>query len=139
MSLEKVQQALLTRYKTIFPSPTYATAWENVAITPPTGAPWFSFRFVPVTSKIVSLGPNGYDEENGYVQVDINVPALAGEASLRSLFTQLRTCFPSASSLIYGGQSVSILSVSRSGGSEVDGFYRIACTVRWKAQVPRQA
>lgn len=139
MSLEKVQQALATRYLRDFPQATYKTAWENVAFTPPTGTPWFAFHFVPAASKIVTLGPNGKDEENGFVQIDINVPALDGEGRLRSLYARLKTCFPSASSLIYAQQSVSILSVSRSGGREVDGFYRVSVTVRWKAQVTRTA
>jgi hypothetical protein len=137
MSLEKVQQALLTAYKTGFPSNTYATAYENVAFEAPEGKNWYAFFFVPVVSRIATLGPLGMDEEQGFVQIDINVPRHQGERDLRSLHTKVRTCFPPASSLIYDGQSVSLLSVSRSGGREVDGYFRISSTVRWKAQVPR--
>jgi hypothetical protein len=137
MSLTKVQKGLVTKYRATFA--TERTAWENKRFKPPANEPWLTYFFVPLSSVISTIGPQGYNEHQGYVQIDISIPADSGERDAHALFDKVEACFPPASAFIHEGQAISILSVTRSGGREVDGFYKISCTVRWKALITRNA
>lgn len=132
--MEKIQQALIAAFMAAFP--TFDKAWENVAFKPTPTKPWLAFHFMPVDERIATLGPEGYDVANGLVQIDVNYPIGAGESDSRKTINLLRACFK-PQILVFDLQEVIILSRSRAGGRQTDGFYRIPFTVRWRAHLTR--
>lgn len=139
MSLEKVQQALINQFQTTFGT-TWANrlSWENIAFTPPAAQAWMFFYFMPASERIATLGPTGKDQVDGLVQIDVNYPVGVGESDIRKTINALRTCFKPGG-LLYEGQGVTILSRSRAGGMESNGFYKVPFTIRWRAQIPRSS
>lgn len=137
MSLQKVHQALINKFQLGFSSwMANHVAWENVPFRPKPAMPWMSFEFIPVDERISTLGPTGLDEANGYVNIVVNYPANAGEGQQRKTIDDLRTCFK-PQVLQYDGQGVAILARSRGGGGISNGFFAVAFTVRWRAQLSR--
>lgn len=137
MSLEKVQQALLTKFKADYGT-AFANqiAYENLAFTPPKGKPWLSVHFMPADSSVATLGANGRDTENGIFQISLYTPQGVGEASIRQTVNAFRVSFK-PQVLTFEGQPVSIISRSRANGGTRDGFYVVPFTVRWRAQLSR--
>lgn len=135
--MEKIQQALIQLLLSAFASwQPLRIAWENKAFTAPKGEPWMAVHFMPADERIKTLGEDGFDEANGLFQVTLNYPLGVGEGSARATIEMLRSCFK-PQVVIFEEQGVSILSRSRSNGREVDGFYAIPFTVRWRSQLTR--
>lgn len=139
MSYEKVQQALIQHFATGFPA-WLATqvAWPNVTFTPPAAQPWMAFMFGQNDESIATLGPDGYDELNGFIQIDVNYPVGGGEKDSRQTINLLRTCFK-PQVIQYDGQSVTILSRGANGGREQNGFFSIPFTVRFRSHILRNS
>lgn len=135
-SIEVIEKTLIKILLDAFPSWLDRIAWPNVVFTPTEAQPWFSYHFLSSQEMPVTLGPDGNDEVNGIIQIDVNYPLNAGEADSRETINALRTCFHPQTISTYG-QPVTILSRNKSGGSSENNFYRIPFTVRWKAQLAR--
>lgn len=140
MSLEKVQQGLIAKLLAAFPvwNSEGRIAWENRDFTAPAAKPWMAVHFMPVNERQGTLGTAGYDLNNGLFQVSLHYPGLKGEADSRATVDALRTCF-APQAFNYDGQAVTILNRSRTGARTEDGFYKIPFTVRWRAQIKRNA
>lgn len=136
MSLEKIQQAVISKLVADFPLWTSRIAWENVTFTPPAAQPWMAFNFMPVEERIATLGAGGRDQTEGLAQITVAYPLNVGESDLRETINALRTCFKPAI-LQHEGTSVSILARYRSGGAVRDGFFKVPFTIRWRAQLTR--
>lgn len=135
--MEKIQQALIHWFVTAFASwvPSQV-AWENRSFTPPRGKPWMAFFFMPVDERVVTLGPTGYDQADGLLQIDVNYPLGVGEGESRQTINDLRACF-TPGTIEFQDHGVTVLSRSRSHGREKNGYYCIPFTVRWKSELTR--
>lgn len=138
MSLEKVQQGLIHKLVTAFPTWSSRIAWQNKPFAPTQGQPWLAVFFMPVEERVATIGTVGLDQNEGLFQIDINYPENMGEGDSRETINLLRACFR-PQSFNYGGQAVSILSRSPGGGRQADGYFKIPFTVRWRAQINRTA
>ncbi len=138
MSLEKIQQGLITQLLTAFQNweDTQRIAWENKPFTAPKAKPWMEFFFMPTGERIATLGADGYDRVDGLAQVNVNYPINIGEGNSRKTINELRACFkPQA--ILFDDQEIRIVSRSRTGGAQRDGFYKIPFTVRWFSHLTR--
>jgi hypothetical protein len=140
MSLEKVQQGLISLYTTAFASwLTNQVAWENKPFNnPPDGKHWMAVHFMPAVERAASLGSDGENQHDGVLQIDLNIPSGTGEGNSRETIGALFTCFPQGS-FEYSGQQIKILSRSRGPGMTANGFYKIPFTVRWRAYINRNS
>jgi hypothetical protein len=137
MSQEKVQLALIATFKATFlPAWEGKVAWENVKFDQPRDGQWMSVHYMPADSRVATLGSEGYDEDTGLFQITLCLPVGNGEGNSRETISLLRTCFKPRT-IQYDGQSVTIVSRSRSPGSTVGGFYKIPFTVSWQAHINR--
>lgn len=137
MSLEEVQQALLTKFVEDYGTTwANAIAYENVSFNPPAAAPWLAVHFIPTRDSIETLGPNGLDLAKGLFQITIRLPIGTGEGSLRQIVNQLRVSFK-PQVLTFSGQPVTILSRGRSTGGQRDNFYVVPFAAVWRALIPR--
>ena len=51
-----------------------ARAWENIAFTPTTGAPWIEEQLIPAGTRQISVGPGGTLETRVLYQIQVHVP-----------------------------------------------------------------
>lgn len=135
MSLDLVQRALMEKMTTVLEG--VPTAFENQPFVPPEGKHWAQVHFVPNLPVIETLGDQGQDLVNGFVQVDLNYPPGTGSAQARQDFERIRAALPGGSRLRYDGQEVVIRNVGRSQGRILNNWYRVHVTVSWYALIPR--
>ncbi len=112
-------------------------AFENVAFTPPNKTPWCSLFFVPTQPTVGTLGPEGTDRLNGFVQIDLNYPLNSGTAEIEEKADYIEKLFTAGFRPAYSEQEVVVRSCGRSQGRIVNGFYKISMTVYFYADVKR--
>jgi hypothetical protein len=135
MSLQQVQEALVAASVAALSG--MPTEYENVTFTKPTDAKWAKLSFVPNSPSVDTLGENGEDMVDGFLQIDINYPQNAGDSEARSDFEEIRAAFPAGRHYASGDQPVTIRNCGRSQGRFVDQWYRVSTTVFWYAMIPR--
>ena len=114
------------------------TAYENVEFTPPTdGSAWVAVFIVPAVTDFNSLGVNGTDLHEGFMQIDFNVPHGTGRATLLGYAESLRNEFVGGKAYTLNSQNTRITTVERSSVREVDGWMRLSMTVNWEAETVR--
>jgi hypothetical protein len=113
-------------------------AWENVAFEPRTGdKPWCKFTFVPTTPVPDTLGQDGLDMVDGFVQLDLNYPLGTGDDDVMQKYVALAALFKTGARFTSDSQVVVIKSCGRTPGREFNGFYRISATIVFYAQIQR--
>lgn len=133
----KVQAALFSGVKDALDGK--AVQWPNRAFTPESGSLWFKVSYVPADRFRATLGDEGEDHVKGFIQIDVNAPAGAGESASRTELDALEVVFQGGEVLVYSGQEVTILACKRSNGREVDGFWRTSLTIDFYARLRRMA
>ncbi len=136
MSLENVQQALISAFTGASIVDADKIAWENVKFTPPVSAPWAAVYFMPAMEKVATLGAGGTDQADGLFQVTYYIPVGGGEGDSRAKMNSLRTAF-TPGQITYNGQPVTILGRYKGPGLTFNNFYAIPFTVRWRAFLTR--
>ena len=114
------------------------TRWQNVLFTPPLRTLWFAVNYVPVNNKVVSLGSNGENEVQGFVQVDVNVPMDSGEKESDDTLKTLEKRFVPGHSTVYDLTEAVVTACKRSPGRDVLGFWRVSLTVDFYSRIKRQ-
>lgn len=137
MSQTNVRAALVAAFRTGNFFADTKVAWENVPFTPPTGEPWAAFYFVPSQPSVATLGPNGQDHLDGFVQIDLNFPTGKGEKDSFAKYEAIKNSFTAGSYLIYQGQVVTIKSCGRSPGRVVNNVYKVIVTIYFYAHINR--
>lgn len=135
----KVQQALISAYRSgAFFSDTN-TAYENVEFTPPLNTPWAKVTFMPAGTRVFTLGPtgSGRDEFVGFLQVDINTPLNSGVGAAWDLFVAIRSYFYAGRKFEYQSQQVICRPPTPSPARNVDGFCRISATIPFYSHINR--
>ena len=81
----------------------------NVDYQPVTGTPYLKVSMVPATSASVGVGQDTPNRVTGFYQVDIIVPSLSGEGTVKTYLDGLQKYFKRGSALALNGVRVRIL------------------------------
>jgi hypothetical protein len=137
MSLSNVRSALVSAFLSggIFPAENIA--FENIAFTPGK-EPWCQLSFVPAPPTVATLGAEGEDRFDGFLQLDLNYPLNSGDKAASDCVDAIRKLFTAGARFTYSGQEVVIASCGRSQGRTSSGFYRVSVTAQFYAHIQRQ-
>lgn len=116
-----------------------AIAWENVDFDPAGKAVWARVTFTPNQPQVVTLGSQGTDRGNGFVQVDINVPLGGGDSVLRDWYDAARAYFIAGRVFTQSGQSAIILACGDMAGRKVDNWFRKSITISYRSDFQRNS
>lgn len=111
--------------------------WENQKFTPPTDEAWAAFFFLPAQPGVATLGPDGADNQEGLIQIDLNYAPDSGTAEIEANVETLRNAFTAGARFVYEGQAVTIKSCGRNQGRIVNNFFRVSVSVYFYAHVNR--
>ena len=113
-------------------------AVENAPFDKPTDqSPWAAAFVLMNQPSVATLGDEGQDGHDGFLQIDLNYPLMTGEAAVTAKADELTDFFKAGKRLAHSGVELTVASCGRSRGREVDGWYRVSMTVTWFARVSR--
>lgn len=135
MSLQNIEAALIGTY--LGAGLNLPTQYENRDFTKPNGLPWASVYFVPADPVVSSLGDDGLDEYDGFLQIDLNYVRNEGRAMSRAHYDILREHFKPGAGHEYAGQLVTSTGCAMTQGREVDGWYRVSVSCFFRAYISR--
>lgn len=137
MGYQHIRSALVTAYKEA--NLGVETTYENMPFHGGNSKPsWAVFLFRPSQPFPVTLGDNGADRVEGFVQIDHNIALEIGEAAALDFGDKLRKVFREGVQFTYGDQAVRIKSCGLSFGRVAEGFWRTSFTIYWYADISRQ-
>jgi hypothetical protein len=110
---------------------------ENQQFNRPTNSTWAVLSFVPNQPSVETLGNQGQDYVNGFVQIDLHYPDASGDAQARADFETVRGFFKAGFRFTDSGQQVIILNCGRSQGRASGNWYVVSITISWYALIPR--
>ena len=114
-------------------SPALATAWENDAFTPVTGAPYQRVNLLAADPDNTTQGAAMFIEQ-GVFQVVLNYPTGAGSAAAEARAEALRARFKRGTTLSQSGISVHIIRTPAIAPAiQEPGWYSIPVSIRWQA------
>jgi hypothetical protein len=112
-------------------------SWENRVFNPVGKTPWAAVFVVPNTPQPVTLGNQGTDRGDGFMQIDLNIPFNTGDSVLRTWEDAARAFFIVGSTFTQGGQIVRVLSCGMSQGRKVDNWFRKSLTIAYRTDFQR--
>ena len=131
----KIDSALIQAFVDGAFSLAYTT--ENRAYEPTAGTPWAELYIIQNQPSVSSLGQDGYDSTDGFLQINLNYPQGEGSGTAKQKATAIRDYFLAGTRFTYSGQEVVIFSCGRGPSRNVDSWYQIPVTVYWRAWVAR--
>lgn len=136
MSLDYVRAALEKQVVIGLPS-NHDIAWVNEEFTPPEADEWARVSFVPSQPFVFTLGDEGNDQVDGFLQISLMFPQGLGTQVSYKRFDGLRDVFYAGAKYTFESQDVVIRSCGMSQGRNDDGWYRVDVTVFWYAFLSR--
>lgn len=112
-------------------------AWENHNFDTQGKEFWASVFFRPNNPTARTIGPGGFDEVNGFLQIDINAPTNTGETAFISWGKKARLFFHGGRYFTHETHSVIVTSSGMSQGRLVENNFRQSLTVAFKSHVKR--
>lgn len=133
MSQAKIRQALEVALSAITPS--LATAWENVAFTPPASSvPYQQAHMLFAQPDNTVFGSE--HTELGYMQVKLMYPTKTGSAAAIARAELIRTTFARGNSFASGGVTAVISHTPEiMPASPEDGRYAVTVKIRFFANI----
>jgi hypothetical protein len=110
---------------------------ENTSIPPTDGTDWAAVFIVPALIDFNSLGVNGTDLHEGFMQIDFNTKHGTGRATLLGYAQACRDEFVGGKGYTKNAQNVRITNTERSPIRTADGWTRLSVTVNWEAETIR--
>ena len=131
--------ALLTAAKTFLEANGFTDkiSWENAGFDPTEGTQWAIVFFVPNQPEPVTLGVQGSDRQNGFLQIDLNIPQDTGSGAMRAWQNAARQTFVAGKTFTEAGQAVVIVSAGWTQGRNVDNWFRKSLTVVFRTDLTR--
>lgn len=114
-----------------------STAYDNVAFEPVANTPWARVAVIPSQPEVTSLGVNGYDEHNGYLQVDLFYPMGQGTGAVHAKSDAICSLFVAGARFSYDSENVLIRSSGRNNGRKDGGWFKVTVTVFYLAHTAR--
>lgn len=112
-------------------------AWENKNFDTQGKETWCSVFYRPNPPISRTIGPGGFDEINGFIQIDFNVGTDSGEGDLLSWNQKARLFFHGGRYFQNAGHSVIVTSSSLGQSRLVENNFRQSLTVAFKSHVKR--
>lgn len=112
-------------------------AWENRSFDPSNKSFWCSFYYLPNIPDVRTIGQKGFDEIDGFIQIDFNIPKDSGEGLLPQWEDKVRKFFHAGRVFSHEGQYVIVTSAGMSQGRHVDSSFRKSATIYFKSQLQR--
>ena len=114
-----------------------AIGWENRNLDAEGLPVWASVFYVPNSPIARTMGPGGYNEINGFMQIDLTVAADSGEAALIAWQEKSELFFHAGRVFRYNGQGV-IVSQSGMGRARlISNTFRRSTTINFRAHLKR--
>ena len=135
MSLSAIKATLINAY--VSGGFSVPTAYENRHFTPDNTKPWASVYILPSQPSVATLGHNGFDRHDGFLQIDLNYPAGSGDGDILTKADEIAAHFQAGKYFNHLGQSVAIRSTGRSQGRQIEGMFQINLTIYFYAQTVR--
>ncbi len=137
MSYDNMRSAILQGFVAGAFFPQEKVAWENMAFTPPTDAPWASVFLILVDMGVATLGPDGQDRCDVMLQVDLNMALGDGDGAATALFDDLRETFSAGARFTYQGTTAIVRSCKRANGFSVGSNWRVPVTITFYSHINR--
>lgn len=112
-------------------------AWENKNFDTQGKEIWCSVFYRPNPPVARTIGPGGFDEINGFMQIDFNVGSDSGESALLKWNQKARLFFHGGRFFRNEGHSVIVTSSNLSQTRHVENYFRQSLTVAFKSHVKR--
>ena len=106
-------------------------AWENANYEPVIGTLFIRPTNLQGETVQTGLGDNGNDETLGIYQVDVFTDSNTGKGPALSMADTIADHFKRGTSIDYNSVNVRILSVSRSAGSNSNGWYNVPVLIKY--------
>lgn len=130
MSFNSIPSALIARYRSGAFFTDALTAYPNAAFTKPAPAvAWASVFVIPAATAALSIRDS--DEMAGVFQIDLNYPLNGGAGAVQAKADAIRAHFKRGTVLT----GVEVGSVSIANLGPVDGWYRVAVSIAYRAFV----
>lgn len=117
--------------------PIDSIAWENRKFDTQKKELWSSVFYRPNAPVARTIGPGGFDEINGFMQIDFNIGTDEGEAALISWKKKARLFFHGGRYFRNNGHSVIVTSSFFGNSRLVENYFRQSLTVAFKSHVKR--
>lgn len=111
--------------------------WENKKFDPQGKDVWAGVYYRPNQPQAHTIGPQGFDRVNGFLQIDINVPVDSGEAVQLAWEEKANIFFHAGRFFTFESESVIVTSNGMSQGRIVDVHYRKSLTVAFRSHLKR--
>lgn len=114
-----------------------AIGWENRSFSPHGKNTWASVFYQPNIPQGRTVGQGGFDDLNGFLQIDFNVAPGIGESAHMAWEEKARIYFHPGRAFAYEGHSVLVTACGMSQGRHVENFYRKSLTVAFRGHLKR--
>lgn len=101
----------------------YSVPAENQTFTPPTNQNWIAIKFDYGDSLVFTLGDDGQDERDGFMQVDFNWLPGKLDGEMHGLIEQIDAVFKIGATFISAGGVVTRIAGKRLSGGFRGGNY----------------
>ena len=114
-------------------------AWPNVPYTPTTGTAYLRARFVPVTRRPVTAGPQAEQRHSGLFVVNVYTPEDQGAAAGVTLADKLCDRFEGSTSIVAAAVNVRLEYAEAKQPLHEPPFYVIPVEIGWYSYVSQGA
>ena len=119
MSQAAIRAALETALDAM--SPALATAWENVAFTPPVSTVPYQRAFLLFATPVNPDMGRGVTRESGIFQINLCYPLQAGDGAARARVALLRDTFYRSATFVSGSTKVIMRNTPEAGAGAASG------------------
>jgi len=110
---------------------TYEIEYENAGFEAPADDNYLSVYFVTNDTTAASLGDNGLNETDGFLQIDLNWQPETGEYDQSVLIAQLATAFKIGRAFVSNDVTTKIRSFRSVPGRKVNNYWRMSASIIW--------
>jgi hypothetical protein len=110
---------------------------ENREYDPVPGTAWAQLFIVPNQPSINTMGSDGQDLIEGFMQINLNYPVGDGDGTAKQKATAIRDYFKAGTKFTYSTVDVFIASAGRGIAQNIDSWYRVVVTINWYSRLTR--
>lgn len=134
--LTDVRKPLIEAFLDVVGS-TYPIQYENAAFVKPENAPYLAVFFATNDTTPASLGDDGQNETDGYLQIDLNWLPETGEFDQAELISELSDEFVIGRRFLVDDVETKILSFKSVPGRKIDNYWRMSASIGWQSYSKR--